>query len=72
MFVVIKMLSGDIFKIKVISEYNSFAMAYDVQDAIGSFLKMTSNRIIMFRNEDKISLFDEVDCGTTLNIFVDL
>ena len=24
------------------------------------------------RNEDKISLFDEVDCGTTLNIFVDL
>ena len=71
MFVIIKMLSGDTYKVKVISEYNSFAMAYDIQDSIGDFLKMTSNKIIMFRNEDKISLFDEIDCGATLNIFVD-
>ena len=72
MFVYIKILSGDTYKIKVISEYNSFAMAYDIQDSIGDFLKVTSNRIIMFKNEDKIDLFDEIDCGTILNVLIDL
>jgi len=72
MFVFIKLFSGDTYKIKVISEYNSFAMAYDIQDSIGDFLKVTPNMIIMFKNNDKIDLFDEIDCGTILNILINL
>ena len=64
------MMSGDVEKIQVTSEFNLFAMGYNVQDAIGSFIKTSSYRIIMFRDGKELSLLDEIDTGTLLDIFV--